>query len=144
MSKTNKASKKEAASEKLQKVIVNKTVESLTSEKTAKVKKDKVKTKDSAKKADEKVKKVKKVEKTDKAEKTEKVKKEKKEVAPREVKYNYPKDCTDALSKKKFRTQMRAKIASYEKALEKLDPKSKEGKAKAKEYKEFKEQYLRG
>ena len=53
-------------------------------------------------------------------------------------KYIYPADCTDALSKKKFRANARATIASYEKKLASMKEGSKEYKATAKEFKEYK------
>lgn len=56
----------------------------------------------------------------------------------KDSKYIYPADCTDALSKKKFRANARATIASYEKKLASLKEGSKEYKATAKEFKEYK------
>ena len=62
----------------------------------------------------------------------------------REVKYVYPANCTDSLSRKKFRQQARASLKQFNTKLEKLDPKSKEYKQVAQELKDFQSQFLRG
>ena len=78
-----------------------------------------------------------------KASKKEEAKVEPKKTASKSAtvndsKYIYPADCTDALSKKKFRANARATMASYEKRLSTLKEGSKEYKAIAKEFKEYK------
>ena len=83
-----------------------------------------------------------------KASKAETPKKEKKETkkasAPREVKYIYPEGCNSSLEKKKFRADFRAKVKRFEADLSKTKEGTKEYKKISKEYKEYKAQYLRG
>lgn len=76
--------------------------------------------------------------------KAEKVQKPKKESKPREVKYIYPENCTGSLDKKKFRAEFRAKVRQLEAALAKTKEGTKEYKKAAKELKEYRAQYLRG
>lgn len=60
-------------------------------------------------------------------------------VSKREVKYIYPEDCTDTLSRKKYRQQVRNKLHQLELAMRRIEDKqSKEFKAKQKEYQEYK------
>ena len=95
-------------------------------------------------------------------EKTQKVKKTKKEklvdktkkkveanlieevVTKREVKYIYPADCEDTLSRKKFRQQVRNKIHQLELAMLRIENQdSKEYKKAKKEYLEYKNQFVK-
>ena len=81
-----------------------------------------------------------KVEEVDSKKKTSK--KEKKETktiqVEREVKYAYPEDINDSMTRKKFRHECRAKKQRFENELGKIkDKKSKEYLAKEKEYKAF-------
>lgn len=94
--------------------------------------------------------------------KTQKVKKTKKEklvdktkkkveanlveevVTKREVKYIYPADCEDTLSRKKFRQQVRNKIHQLELAMLRIENQdSKEYKKAKKEYLEYKNQFVK-
>lgn len=60
-------------------------------------------------------------------------------VSKREVKYIYPENCTDTLSRKKYRQQVRNKLHQLELAMRRIEDKqSKEFKAKQKEYQEYK------
>ena len=120
--------------DKLQEVIMAKTMNSIAGVPTE--------TKKASKKTE--TKKATKEEKAPKVEKAKKEKKEKKESAPREVKYNYPAECTGSLEKKKFRAEFRAKVHRFESELEKLGEGTKEYKKVAKELKEYRAQYLRG
>lgn len=95
-------------------------------------------------------------EKTQKVEKTKKEKlvdKTKKKVeanlveevvTKREVKYIYPADCEDTLSRKKFRQQVRNKIHQLELAMLRIENQdSKEYKKAKKEYLEYKNQFVK-
>lgn len=60
-------------------------------------------------------------------------------ISKREVKYIYPKDCQDTISRKKYRQQVRNKLHQLELAMRRIEDKqSKEFKAKEKEYLEYK------
>ena len=113
---------KELSAEKLQKIIMEKTMASI-SEASAATPSKKETTKKEAQASKEK-----------KASTT----------VTREVKYVYPADCNDSLSRKKFRQQARASLKQFNTKLEKLDPKSKEYKQVAQELKDFQSQFLRG
>lgn len=86
-------------------------------------------------------------------EKTQKVDKTKKKVeanlveevvTKREVKYIYPADCEDTLSRKKFRQTVRNKIHQLELAMLRIeDQDSKEFKKAKKEYLEYKNQFVK-
>ena len=80
-----------------------------------------------------------KVEEVDSKKKTSKKDKEVKTIqVEREVKYAYPEDIQDSMSRKKFRHECRAKKQRFENELGKIkDKKSKEYLAKEKEYKAF-------
>lgn len=95
-------------------------------------------------------------EKTQKVEKTQKEKlvdktKKKAEanlveevVTKREVKYIYPADCEDTLSRKKFRQTVRNKIHQLELAMLRIENQdSKEFKKAKKEYLEYKNQFVK-
>lgn len=65
-------------------------------------------------------------------------------VTKREVKYIYPADCEDTLSRKKFRQQVRNKIHQLELAMLRIeDQESKEFKKAKKEYLEYKNQFVK-
>lgn len=65
-------------------------------------------------------------------------------VTKREVKYIYPKDCNDTLSRKKYRQQVRNKLHALELAMHRIENKqSKEFKAKQKEYLSFKKENIK-
>lgn len=65
-------------------------------------------------------------------------------ISTREVKYKYPKDCQDTLSRKKFRQKVRNKLRQLELQLHKIESKeSKEYIEKNKEYKEFRNKYVK-
>lgn len=60
-------------------------------------------------------------------------------ISKREVKYIYPEDCQDTISRKKYRQQVRNKLHQLELAMRRIEDKqSKEFKAKEKEYLEYK------
>ena len=116
--------------EKLQEVIMAKTMNSIAG--VPETKSTKKETKKAASKAT-------------KAETPKKEKKEaKKASAPREVKYIYPEGCNSSLEKKKFRADFRAKAKRFEADLAKAKEGTKEYKKISKEYQEYKAQYLRG
>lgn len=65
-------------------------------------------------------------------------------VTKREVKYIYPVDCEDTLSRKKFRQQVRNKIHQLELAMLRIENQdSKEYKKAKKEYLEYKNQFVK-
>lgn len=65
-------------------------------------------------------------------------------VTKREVKYIYPADCEDSLSRKKFRQTVRNKIHQLELAMLRIeDQDSKEFKKAKKEYLEYKNQFVK-
>ena len=130
---------KELSAEKLQKLIMEKTMASISEASSAiPSKKETKKTPKSAP-----VKEAKK-ETTKKEAQASKEKKASTTAVTREVKYVYPADCNDSLSRKKFRQQARASLKQFNTKLEKLDPKSKEYKQVAQELKDFQSQFLRG
>lgn len=95
-----------------------------------------------------KSKKVKSEKKSKKAKETKEVKAIKKQVktnlleevvTKREVKYIYPEDCQDTLSRKKYRQAVRNQLHKLELEMHRIEDKnSKAFKAKQKEYEEFK------
>lgn len=128
---------KELSAEKLQKLIMEKTMASISEAPAATPsKKETKKTTKAAPAKDAKKEAPKKEAKAPKEKKASTV--------VREVKYVYPADCTDSLSRKKFRQQARASLKQFNTKLEKLDPKSKEYKQVAQELKDFQSQFLRG
>ena len=128
---------KELSAEKLQKIIMEKTMASISEASAATP--SKKETKKTPKSAPVKE------DKKETPTKEAKAPKEKKaSTVTREVKYVYPADCTDSLSRKKFRQQARASLKQFNTKLEKLDPKSKEYKQVAQELKDFQSQFLRG
>lgn len=65
-------------------------------------------------------------------------------VSNREVKYIYPADCQDTLSRKTFRQKVRNQLHKLELEMLRIENKnSKEFKAKEKEYKEYKAKYVK-
>lgn len=65
-------------------------------------------------------------------------------VTKREVKYIYPADCEDTLSRKKFRQQVRNKIHQLELAMLRIENQdSKEYKKAKKKYLEYKNQFVK-
>lgn len=65
-------------------------------------------------------------------------------VTKREVKYLYPEDCEDTLSRKKFRQTVRNKIHQLELAMLRIeDQDSKKFKKAKKEYLEYKNQFVK-
>lgn len=65
-------------------------------------------------------------------------------VTKREVKYIYPADCEDTLSRKKFRQQVRNKIHQLELAMLRIkNQDSKEFEKAKKEYLEYKNQFVK-
>ena len=65
-------------------------------------------------------------------------------VTKREVKYIYPADCEDTLSRKKFRQTVRNKIHQLELAMLRIENQdSKEYKKAKKEYLEYKNQFVK-
>ena len=65
-------------------------------------------------------------------------------VTKREVKYIYPADCEDTLSRKKVRQQVRNKIHQLELAMLRIENQdSKEYKKAKKEYLEYKNQFVK-
>lgn len=128
---------KELSAEKLQKLIMEKTMASISEATAATPSKKEAKKTPKAAPAKEA--------KKETPKKEAKAPKEKKaSTVTREVKYVYPANCTDSLSRKKFRQQARASLKQFNTKLEKLDPKSKEYKQVAQELKDFQSQFLRG
>ena len=128
---------KELSAEKLQKIIMEKTMASISEASAATP--SKKETKKTPKSAPAKEAKKETPKKEAKAPKEKKA-----STVTREVKYIYPENCTDSLSRKKFRQQARASLKQFNTKLEKLDPKSKEYKQVAQELKDFQSQFLRG
>lgn len=119
------ATKKTIQADKLQEVIMAKTLKSLN-EAPAK---------------ETKAKAAKPVQKNEPA---KKAKTETKKGSTRESKYIYPENCTSTLDRKKFRAEFRNKVKGYEAKLQKAKEGSKEHKTILKEYKEYKAKYLQG
>lgn len=126
-------------------------INNLIEEKTQKVEKSKKALKAEAKKEETpEAAKEKKVKKTQKEKLVDKTKKKveanlvEEVVTKREVKYIYPSDCEDTLSRKKFRQTVRNKIHQLELAMLRIeDQDSKEFKKAKKEYLEYKNQFVK-
>ena len=103
------------------------------------------KEKEATEKASEKkVKKTKKEKLVDKTKKKVEANLVEEVVTKREVKYIYPADCEDTLSRKKFRQQVRNKIHQLELAMLRIENQdSKEFKKAKKEYIEYKNQFVK-
>lgn len=126
-------------------------INNLIEEKAEKVEKSKKalkvvgKEKEATEKASEKkVKKTKKEKLVDKTKKKVEANLVEEVVTKREVKYIYPADCEDTLSRKKFRQQVRNKIHQLELAMLRIENQdSKEFKKAKKEYLEYKSQFVK-
>ena len=122
-------------------------INKLVGEKTEKVEKSnkalkKEETPEEAK--EKKVKKTKKEKLVDKTKKKVEANLVEEVVTKREVKYLYPEDCEDTLSRKKFRQTVRNKIHQLELAMLRIeDQDSKEFKKAKKEYLEYKNQFVK-
>ena len=126
-------------------------INNLIEEKAEKVEKSKKalkvvgKEKEATEKASEKkVKKTKKEKLVDKTKKKVEANLVEEVVTKREVKYIYPADCEDTLSRKKFRQQVRNKIHQLELAMLRIENRdSEEFKKAKKEYLEYKNQVVK-
>ena len=126
--------------QKLEKVDLVEGINNLIEEKAEKVKKSKEILNGEAK--EKKVKKTKKEKLVDKTKKKVEANLVEEVVTKREVKYIYPADCEDTLSRKKFRQQVRNKIHQLELAMLRIENQdSKEFKKAKKEYLEYKNQF---
>lgn len=145
-----KKNKKNQA-QKIEKTNLVEGINNLIEEKTQKVEKSKKAPKAEAKKEETpEAAKEKKVKKTQKDKLVDKTKKKveanlvEEVVTKREVKYIYPSDCEDTLSRKKFRQTVRNKIHQLELAMLRIeDQDSKEFKKAKKEYLEYKNQFVK-
>ena len=128
--------------QKLEKVDLVEGINNLIEEKAEKVKKSKEILIGEAK--EKKVKKTKKEKLVDKTKKKVEANLVEEVVTKREVKYIYPADCEDTLSRKKFRQQVRNKIHQLELAMLRIENQdSKEFKKAKKEYLEYKNQFVK-
>lgn len=126
-------------------------INNLIEEKTQKVEKSKKALKVESKNEDvieqakeKKVKKTKKEKLVDKTKKKVEANLVEEVVTKREVKYIYPADCEDTISRKKFRQTVRNKIHQLELAMLRIeDQDSKEFKKAKKEYTEYKNQFVK-
>jgi hypothetical protein len=142
-----KKNKKNQA-QKTEKTNLVEGINNLIEEKTQKVKKSKKDLKAEVKKEETpeaaKEKKVKKEKLVDKTKKKVEANLVEEVVTKREVKYIYPEDCEDTLSRKKFRQTVRNKIHQLELAMLRIeDQNSKEFKKAKKEYLEYKNQFVK-
>lgn len=128
--------------QKLEKVDLVEGINNLIEEKAEKVKKSKEILNGEAK--EKKVKKTKKEKLVDKTKKKVEANLVEEVVTKREVKYIYPANCEDTLSRKKFRQQVRNKIHQLELAMLRIENQdSKEFKKAKKEYLEYKNQFVK-
>lgn len=142
---------KKIQAQKIEKTNPVEGINNLIEEKTQKVEKSKEALKAEAKKEETpEAAKEKKVKKTQKEKLVDKTKKKveanlvEEVVTRREVKYIYPADCEDTLSRKKFRQTVRNKIHQLELAMLRIeDQDSKEFKKARKEYLEYKNQFVK-
>ena len=143
--------KKEEKAQKVKKTNLVEGINSLIEEKAEKVEKSKKALKANHKEkeakdeaSEKKVKKTKKEKLVDKTKKKVEANLVEEVVTKREVKYIYPEDCEDTLSRKKFRQQVRNKIHQLELAMLRIeDQNSKEFKKAKKEYLEYKSQFVK-
>lgn len=143
--------KKEEKAQEVKKTNLVEGINSLIEEKAEKVEKSKnalkanhkeKEAKDEA--SEKKVKKIKKEKLVDKTKKKVEANLVEEVVTKREVKYIYPEDCEDTLSRKKFRQQVRNKIHQLELAMLRIeDQNSKEFKKAKKKYLEYKSQFVK-
>ena len=137
-----KKNKKNQA-QKTEKTNLVEGINNLIEEKTQKVEKSKKEETPEAAK-EKKVKKTKKEKLVDKTKKKVEANLVEEVVTKREVKYIYPADCEDTLSRKKFRQTVRNKIHQLELAMLRIeDQDSKEFKKAKKEYLEYKNQFVK-
>ena len=137
--------------QKVEKINTVEGVNNLIKEKTQKVEKSKKALKAEAKeKEDSKAAKEKKVKKTKEDKLVNKTKKKveanlvEEVVTKREVKYIYPADCEDTLSRKKFRQTVRNKLHQLELAMLRIEnQESKEFKKAKREYLDYKNQFVK-
>lgn len=137
--------------QEVKKTNLVKGINSLIEEKAEKVEKSKKALKANHKEkeakdeaSEKKVKKTKKEKLVDKTKKKVEANLVEEVVTKREVKYIYPEDCEDTLSRKKFRQQVRNKIHQLELAMLRIeDQNSKEFKKAKKEYLEYKSQFVK-
>lgn len=128
--------------QKLEKVDLVEGINNLIEEKAKKVKKSKEILDGEAK--EKKVKKTKKEKLVDKTKKKVEANLVEEVVTKRKVKYIYPADCEDTLSRKKFRQQVRNKIHQLELAMLRIENQDSKGYKKAKkEYLEYKNQFVK-
>ena len=128
--------------QKLEKVDLVEGINNLIEEKAEKVKKSKEILNGEAK--EKKVKKTKKEKLVDKTKEKVEANLVEEVVTKREVKYIYPADCEDTLSRKKFRQLVRNKIHQLELAMLRIENQdSKEFKKAKKEYLEYKNQFVK-
>jgi hypothetical protein len=128
--------------QKLEKTNLVEGINTLIEEKAEKVEKSKEILNGEAK--EKKVKKTKKEKLVDKTKKKVEANLVEEVVTKREVKYIYPADCEDTLSRKKFRQQVRNKIHQLELAMLRIENQdSKEYKKAKKEYLEYKNQFVK-
>lgn len=143
--------KKNIEAQEVKKTNLVEGINNLIEEKAEKVEKSKkaLKAKHSEKEINDealekKVKKTKKEKLVDKTKKKVEANIVEEVVTKREVKYIYPEDCEDTLSRKKFRQQVRNKIHQLELAMLRIkDQESKEFKKAKKEYLEYKSQFVK-
>lgn len=143
--------KKEEKAQEVKKTNLVEGINSLIEEKAEKVEKSKKALKANHKEkeakdeaSEKKVKKTKKEKLVDKTKKKAEANLVEEVVTKREVKYIYPEDCEDTLSRKKFRQQVRNKIHQLELAMLRIkDQESKEFKKAKKEYLEYKSQFVK-
>ena len=143
--------KKEEKAQEVKKTNLVEGINSLIEEKAEKVEKSKKALKANHKEkeakdeaSEKKVKKTKKEKLVDKTKKKVEVNLVEEVVTKREVKYIYPEDCEDTLSRKKFRQQVRNKIHQLELAMLRIeDQNSNEFKKAKKEYLEYKSQFVK-
>lgn len=137
--------------QKVKKTNLVEGINNLIEEKAEKVEKSKKalkvigKEKEATEKASEKkVKKTKKEKLVDKTKKKVEANLVEEVVTKREVKYIYPADCEDTLSRKKFRQQVRNKIHQLELAMLRIENQdSKKFKKAKKKYLEYKNQFVK-
>lgn len=143
--------KKEEKAQEVKKTNLVEGINSLIEEKAEKVEKSKKALKANHKEkeakdeaSEKKVKKTKKEKLVDKTKKKVEANIVEEVVTKREIKYIYPEDCEDTLSRKKFRQQVRNKIHQLELAMLRIEDKnSKEFKKAKKEYLEYKSQFVK-
>ena len=134
--------KKEEKAQEVKKTNLVEGINSLIEEKALKANHKEKEAKDEA--SEKKVKKTKKEKLVDKTKKKVEANLVEEVVTKREVKYIYPEDCEDTLSRKKFRQQVRNKIHQLELAMLRIeDQNSNEFKKAKKEYLEYKRQFVK-